>query len=69
MFDVIVAGGGPTGMMNAAHVQPVVDASGDLDVPALLLRPDGHVAWVGADQHDLHNQIPRWFGAPSETRQ
>jgi rifampicin monooxygenase len=33
-------------------------------VPAALLRPDGHVAWVGEDQTDLLNQMPKWFGAP-----
>ena len=30
-----------------------------------LLRPDGHVAWVGDDQTDLLSQLPRWFGAPA----
>jgi hypothetical protein len=28
------------------------------DVPAALLRPDGHVAWVGDDQQDLREQPP-----------
>jgi rifampicin monooxygenase len=32
-------------------------------VPAVLLRPDGHVAWVGDDQADLLGQVPKWFGA------
>ena len=34
--------------------------------PAVLIRPDGHVAWVGdiADP-DLPEAIERWFGAPS----
>ena len=27
--------------------------SEELDVPRALLRPDGHVAWVGEDQQDL----------------
>lgn len=40
-------------------------ASGELDVPAILLRPDGHVAWIGEDQTDLTDHVPRWFGSPS----
>jgi hypothetical protein len=47
----------------ADRVDHVVDGSEELDVPAVLLRPDGHVAWVGEDQQDLLNQLPRWFGA------
>jgi rifampicin monooxygenase len=47
----------------ADRVDHVVDVSDDLDVPAALLRPDGHVAWVGQDQQDLIGQLPRWFGA------
>jgi 2-polyprenyl-6-methoxyphenol hydroxylase-like FAD-dependent oxidoreductase len=47
----------------ADRVDHVVDVSEELDVPAALLRPDGHVAWVGADQQDLLSQLPRWFGA------
>ncbi|KOV93389.1 FAD-dependent oxidoreductase [Streptomyces sp. NRRL B-1140] len=41
----------------------VVDVSEELDVPAVLLRPDGHVAWAGDDQQDLLDRLPRWFGA------
>jgi hypothetical protein len=48
----------------ADRVDHVVDVSDELDVPALLLRPDGHVAWVGDDQAELARQLPRWFGAP-----
>jgi len=43
----------------------VVGVSEELDVPAALLRPDGHVAWAGEDQQDLLSQLPRWFGAVS----
>ena len=49
----------------ADRVDHVVDISEELDVPAVLLRPDGHVAWVGEDQHDLLYQLPTWFGAAS----
>ena len=48
----------------ADRVDHVVDVSEELDVPAVLLRPDGHVAWVGEDQQDLLGQLPQWFGAP-----
>ncbi|MDH6678264.1 2-polyprenyl-6-methoxyphenol hydroxylase-like FAD-dependent oxidoreductase [Rhodococcus sp. LBL1] len=47
----------------ADRVDHVVDVSEDLGVPAALLRPDGHVAWVGDDQEDLCDQLSRWFGA------
>ena len=49
----------------ADRVDHVVDVSEELDVPAALLRPDGHVAWVGEDQQGLLSQLPRWFGTAS----
>jgi rifampicin monooxygenase len=56
-----------TGQLSVAgwadRVDHVVDESRELDVPAVLLRPDGHVAWVGEDQQDLLSQLPKWFGA------
>ncbi|MEU9451348.1 rifampin monooxygenase [Streptomyces sp. NPDC048277] len=56
-----------TGRLSAAgwadRVDHVVDVSEELDVPAVLLRPDGHVAWAGEDQEDLRGQLARWFGA------
>jgi len=53
-----------TGRLSAAGwADQVVDVSEELDVPAVLLRPDGHVAWAGEDQQDLLSQLPRWFGA------
>jgi rifampicin monooxygenase len=48
----------------ADRVDHVVEVSEELDVPAVLLRPDGHVAWVGEDQQDLPSRLPKWFGAP-----
>ena len=47
----------------ADRVDHVVDVSTELDLPAVLLRPDGHVAWVGEDQQDLLSALARWFGA------
>ncbi|WP_405137597.1 rifampin monooxygenase [Nocardia sp. NBC_01388] len=47
----------------ADRVDRVIDVSEELDVPAVLLRPDGHVAWVGDDQQDLLDHLPKWFGA------
>ncbi|GHC39852.1 rifampin monooxygenase [Streptomyces cinnamoneus] len=47
----------------ADRVDHVVDAGEELDVPAVLLRPDGHVAWAGEDQQELLGQLSRWFGA------
>jgi rifampicin monooxygenase len=49
----------------ADRVDQVVDVSEELDPPAVLLRPDGHVAWVGEDQTDLLSQLAKWFGAPA----
>ncbi|GAA1350752.1 rifampin monooxygenase [Streptomyces beijiangensis] len=46
----------------ADRVDHVVDVSEELDVPAVLLRPDGHVAWAGEDQQDLLAHLPKWFG-------
>jgi 2-polyprenyl-6-methoxyphenol hydroxylase-like FAD-dependent oxidoreductase len=47
----------------ADRVDYVADRSPELDAPAVLLRPDGHVAWIGDDQDDLVRSVPTWFGA------
>ena len=36
----------------------------EVHAPAVLLRPDGHVAWVGAEEGDLLTSLATWFGAP-----
>jgi 3-(3-hydroxy-phenyl)propionate hydroxylase len=44
---------------------PVV---GEVTAPtAVLIRPDGHVAWVGGDQRNagLPDALSTWFGSPS----
>ncbi|WP_439658793.1 rifampin monooxygenase [Lentzea sp. HUAS TT2] len=47
------------------RVDVIADPTAPLDVPALLLRPDGHVAWIGEDQQDLNAHLSRWFGEPA----
>ena len=51
----------------ADRVDHVVDGSDELDAPAVLLRPDGHVAWVGDDPEELASRLRRWFGAAVRT--
>ncbi|MDH6514398.1 2-polyprenyl-6-methoxyphenol hydroxylase-like FAD-dependent oxidoreductase [Streptomyces sp. SAI-135] len=50
----------------ADRVDHLADPTAALDVPCLLLRPDGHVAWIGDDQQDLDAHLSRWFGGPTE---
>jgi 2-polyprenyl-6-methoxyphenol hydroxylase-like FAD-dependent oxidoreductase len=47
------------------RVDYLADPTAPLDVPCLLLRPDGHVAWIGDNQQDLDNHLTRWFGKPA----
>ncbi|MFC4049784.1 rifampin monooxygenase [Actinomadura syzygii] len=44
------------------RVDYIADSAAALDVPCVLLRPDGHVAWIGDDQQDLDAHLSRWFG-------
>jgi rifampicin monooxygenase len=71
LYDLLHGGRGllldQTGQLSVAgwadRIDHVVDSSEELDAPAALLRPDGHVAWVGENQADLLSHIERWFGA------
>jgi len=47
------------------RVDYLTDPAAELDVPCVLLRPDGHVAWIGDDQQDLDDHLSRWFGEPA----
>ncbi|MCK2220434.1 FAD-dependent monooxygenase [Actinomadura sp. ATCC 31491] len=47
----------------AGHVRHVRATSGDSPVPAMLVRPDGYVAWSGLDAAGLEAALVRWFGA------
>jgi hypothetical protein len=76
LFELMRTGGGllldRTGRLTvdgwADRVDHVADTGDEPDVPALLLRPDGHVAWVGEDQLSLDVALARWFGAHSARR-
>jgi 2-polyprenyl-6-methoxyphenol hydroxylase-like FAD-dependent oxidoreductase len=50
------------------RVDHLADPTAALDVPGLLLRPDGHLAWIGDDQQDLDDHLARWFGSPGAVR-
>ncbi|MFJ6520012.1 FAD-dependent monooxygenase [Streptomyces filamentosus] len=54
------------GADGAAEVGAEAGAGAPLaGVPAALLRPDGHVVWVGDDPAELRARLERWFGAPA----
>ncbi|MGW6564273.1 rifampin monooxygenase [Streptomyces sp. NPDC054975] len=46
----------------ADRVDHVADTGEELEAPAILLRPDGHVAWAGDSQKDLLTALTAWFG-------
>ncbi|MEU6716539.1 rifampin monooxygenase [Nonomuraea sp. NPDC046802] len=48
------------------RVDYLADPRADLDDACVLLRPDGHVAWIGDDQRDLDDHLSRWFGKPAD---
>ncbi|WP_435819201.1 FAD-dependent monooxygenase [Micromonospora ureilytica] len=47
------------------RVDHLADSTAALDAPSVLLRPDGHVAWIGDDQQGLDDHLSRWFGKPA----
>ncbi|MDG4784823.1 rifampin monooxygenase [Micromonospora sp. WMMD1102] len=49
-------------VLEATDGAGIADGCDASDVPAMLLRPDGHVAWVGDDQQTLDVALARWFG-------
>ncbi|WP_066361949.1 rifampin monooxygenase [Herbidospora mongoliensis] len=56
----------PTGRLSVEGWADRVDhVNEEVGVPAALLRPDGHVAWVGEDQDELVGRLTRWFGKPA----
>jgi hypothetical protein len=55
-----------TGMLSIAgradRITHLVDRDAKVAAPGILLRPDGHIAWLGAAQGDLDRQLAAWFG-------
>jgi hypothetical protein len=47
------------------RVDHLPDPTAGVDAPCILMRPDGHVAWIGDDQRDLDAHLSRWFGRPA----
>jgi 2-polyprenyl-6-methoxyphenol hydroxylase-like FAD-dependent oxidoreductase len=47
------------------RVDHLADPTAAVAVPGVLLRPDGHVVWIGDDQQGLDDQLLRWFGRPA----
>jgi hypothetical protein len=47
------------------RVDYLSDPTAVLDVPCVLLRPDGYIAWIGNDQQNLDHHLSRWFGKPA----
>ncbi|NUS17659.1 MAG: rifampin monooxygenase [Streptomyces sp.] len=58
-----------TGHLSAAgwsdRVDLIADPTADLPAPAVLLRPDGHIAWTGMTQSSLTPHLTTWFGPPT----
>ncbi|MGO1543603.1 MAG: FAD-dependent monooxygenase [Gulosibacter sp.] len=47
------------------RVNHVIDSTDDLGMDAVLLRPDGHIAWVAKGERVDAAPLTRWFGEPS----
>lgn len=48
------------------RIDYLADPTAALEVPCVLLRPDGHIAWIGDDQQGLDDHMSRWFGRPAD---
>lgn len=47
----------------AGRVDAVIVRTDQVDVTGLLLRPDGHVVWVGEEVAGASTALWTWFGA------
>ncbi|WP_433871680.1 hypothetical protein [Saccharopolyspora sp. CA-218241] len=49
----------------ALYTAPWADAE-DPPADAILVRPDGYVAWAGSDPGELTRALRTWFGEPAD---
>jgi 2-polyprenyl-6-methoxyphenol hydroxylase-like FAD-dependent oxidoreductase len=54
-----------------SRINTVSESIGDAPATALLIRPDGYIAWgtdnfTTSDKHRLRGSLQRWIGAPRE---
>lgn len=86
IYDVVIAGAGPVGLFLACELRLVAealasrwsdrityvarDARNRLGLSAMLVRPDGFVAWAGdaaANYEEAAQAASRWFGEPERS--
>lgn len=48
----------------ADRVESVAADGERLAAPAVVIRPDGHVVWLGDEHACLDVALERWFGLP-----
>ncbi|MFI7323132.1 FAD-dependent monooxygenase [Streptomyces rubiginosohelvolus] len=70
-----LSGDAGLGRTAAGHKDRVVTVTGTpatardedtfADAGAVLVRPDGYVAWAGSDEAGLRSALGRWFGEPA----
>ncbi|HKN56157.1 MAG TPA: FAD-dependent monooxygenase, partial [Amycolatopsis sp.] len=67
LLDLCEGAGLPSMVPWADRVDVVTaDPTPELPYGALLIRPDGHVAWTDRDDVELVPALRRWFGEPLE---
>jgi len=63
LLDLSGKGLGAAGWESRVDVVAAEPSQG-VEAAALLVRPDGHVAWAGTDEEGLTAALTTWFGVP-----